>query len=144
MDLMQAMKISGTGLTSQRAKINVISENLANTETTRTESGEPYRRKMVVFSEEPIEPFSSVLAREQEEAVGVEVAEIVESQEAFPIVYNPAHPDADPETGNVEMPNVDIMTEMADMMVAKRAYDANVTAMTNTKSMMLKALEIGK
>jgi flagellar basal-body rod protein FlgC len=143
MDLMQAMKISGTGLTSQRAKINVISENLANTETTRTENGGPYRRKMVVFGEQTMEPFQSVLDREQG-AVGVEVAEIVESQDDFPLVYNPSHPDADPETGNVRMPNVDIITEMADMMVARRAYDANVTAMNNAKSMMLKALEIGK
>jgi flagellar basal-body rod protein FlgC len=144
MDLMQAMKVSGTSLAAQRAKINIISENLANSETTRTESGEPYRRKMVVFTEQPVEAFKSVLARQQEEAVGVEVAEIVESKEEFPLVYNPAHPDADPETGNVAMPNVDIMTEMADMLVAKRAYDASVTAMNNTKSMMLRALEIGK
>jgi flagellar basal-body rod protein FlgC len=144
MDLMQAMKISGTGLTSQRAKINIISENLANSDTTRTESGEPYRRKMVVFSEQQMEPFKSILAREESEGVGVEVADIVESGEEFPLVYNPAHPDADPETGNVKMPNVDIVTEMADMMVAKRAYDANVTAMNNAKSMMLRALEIGK
>lgn len=144
MDLMQAMKISGTALTAQRAKINVISENLANSETTRAEDGQPYRRKMVVLSEQPVEPFKSVLAREQEEAMGVSVAEIVESQEDFNLVYNPAHPDADPDTGYVKMPNVNILTEMADMMTAKRAYEASVTAMTNTKSMMLRALEIGK
>jgi flagellar basal-body rod protein FlgC len=144
MDLMQAMKISGTALTAQRAKINVISENLANSETTRAEDGQPYRRKMVVLSEQPVEPFKSVLAREQEEAVGVTVSEIVESQEDFNLVYNPAHPDADPDTGYVKMPNVNILTEMADMMTARRAYEASVTAMNNTKSMMLRALEIGK
>jgi flagellar basal-body rod protein FlgC len=144
MDLMQAMKISATALSAQRTKINVISENLANSETTRTESGEPYRRKMVVLSQEPVEPFDAVLAREQEEAVGVSVSRIVESQEEFSLVYNPAHPDADPETGNVAMPNVNILTEIADMMTARRAYDASVTAMNNTKSMMLRALEIGK
>jgi flagellar basal-body rod protein FlgC len=144
MDLMQAMKISGTALTAQRAKLNVISENLANSETTRTENGEPYRRKMVVLSEQPVEPFKSVLAREQEDAMGVKVADVVESQEEFNLVHNPAHPDADPDTGYVAMPNVNILTEMADMMTAKRAYDASVTAMSNTKSMMLKALEIGK
>jgi len=144
MDLMQAMKISGTALTAQRAKINVISENLANSETTRSENGGPYRRKMVVLSEEPVEPFKSVLEREQEQAVGVSVSEVVASQEDFALVYNPAHPDADPDTGYVAMPNVNILTEMADMMTAKRAYDASVTAMNNTKSMMLKALEIGK
>jgi len=144
MDLMQAMKISGTALTAQRAKINIISENLANSETTRAEDGQPYRRKMVVLSEQPVEPFKSVLAREQEEAVGVTVSEIVESQEDFNLVYNPAHPDADPDTGYVKMPNVNILTEMADMMTARRAYEASVTAMNNTKSMMLRALEIGK
>jgi flagellar basal-body rod protein FlgC len=144
MDLLQAMKISGTALTAQRAKLNVISENLANNETTRTENGQPYRRKMVVFAQQPVEPFKTVLAREQDEAVGVKVADIVESQEDFRLVYNPSHPDADPNTGYVAMPNVDIITEMADMMTAKRAYDASVTAMNNTKSMILKALEIGK
>ncbi len=144
MDLMQAMKISGTALSAQRTKINVISENLANSETTRTASGGPYRRKMVVLSEQPVEPFKNVLAREQDEGEGVKVSNIVESQEDFNLVYNPAHPDADPDTGYVAMPNVNILTEMADMMTAKRAYDASVTAMNNTKSMMLKALEIGK
>jgi len=144
MDLMQAMKISGTALTAQRTKIKVISENLANSETTRAEDGRPYRRKMVVLSEQPVEPFKSVLAREQGEAVGVAVADVVESQEDFNLVYNPAHPDADPDTGYVAMPNVNILTEMADMMTAKRAYDASVTAMNNTKNMMLRALEIGK
>lgn len=144
MDLMQAMKISATALTAQRTKINVISENLANSETTRTESGEPYRRKMVVLSQKDVEPFSSVLTREQDAAAGVSVSRVVESQEEFNLVYNPAHPDADPETGMVAMPNVNILTEMADMMTARRAYDASVTAMNNTKSMMLRALEIGK
>jgi flagellar basal-body rod protein FlgC len=91
-----------------------------------------------------VEPFNAVLAREQEAALGVSVSEVVESQEEFGLVYNPAHPDADPETGNVAMPNVNILTEIADMMTAKRAYDASVTAMNNTKSMMLRALEIGK
>ena len=144
MDLLQAMKISGTALTAQRTKLNIISENLANNETTRTENGQPYRRKMVVFAQQPVEPFQAVLKREQEEAVGVEVTDIVESQEDFRLVYNPSHPDADPNTGYVAMPNVDIITEMADMMTARRAYDASVTAMNNTKSMILKALEIGK
>ena len=144
MDLMQAMKISGTALTAQRAKINVISENLANSETTRTEEGGPYRRKMVVFSEEPVESFQSVLAKEQGDASGVKVSRVVESQEDFNLVYNPAHPDADPDTGYVAMPNVNILTEMADMMVAKRSYDASSTVIKNTKSMIRQALTIGE
>ncbi len=144
MDLLQAMKISGTALTAQRTKLNIISENLANNETTRTENGQPYRRKMVVFAPQPVEPFKAVLKREQGEAAGVAVTDIVESQEDFRLVYNPSHPDADPDTGYVAMPNVDVVTEMADMMTARRAYDASVTAMNNTKSLILKALEIGK
>ena len=75
---------------------------------------------------------------------GVTVDQIVRSQEDFHLVYNPAHPDADPETGYVKMPNVDHLTEIADMMVARRSYEASVTALANTKSMVAKALEIGK
>jgi len=144
MDLFQSMRVSMTGLSSQRIKINVISENLANSETTRTENGLPYRRKMVVLESKPVEEFDKTLSRSIDGQEGVAVAEIVLSPEAFKSVYNPSHPDADPETGYVAMPNVNVLTEMADLMTARRSYDANVTAMSNTKSMMLKALEIGK
>ncbi|MBU0995524.1 MAG: flagellar basal body rod protein FlgC [Proteobacteria bacterium] len=171
MELMKSMKISASGLSAQRTKMNVIAENLANSETTRTKEGGPYRRKMVVFQATPVENFERILEDQErkmcgpeqmcpdkekqcktpcdpenreEEHLGVEVTEIVESQEDFRLVYNPNHPDADPVTGYVAMPNVDHLTEMADMMVARRAYDANVTALSNTKSMILKALEIGK
>ncbi len=88
--------------------------------------------------------FESRLEEAQHNSQGVEVAEIVQSQEDFHLVYNPSHPDADPTTGYVAMPNVSHLTEMADMMVARRAYEANVAALTNTKGMILKALEIGK
>ena len=171
MELMKSMKISASGLAAQRTKMNVIAENLANSETTRTAEGGPYRRKMVVLESEPVEQFQQVLEDAskdvcdpamnrldkdiecrtpcdpeppEETHLGVTVSEIVESQEDFRLVYNPNHPDADPVTGYVAMPNVDHLTEMADMMVARRAYDANVTALSNTKSMILKALEIGK
>ena len=144
MDLMQALKISGTALSAQRSKLNVIAENLANVETTRTSNGGPYRRKMVVLSEKTPDSFKEVLARQQDTPVGVEVTEVVESQEDFRMIYQPSHPDADPNTGYVAMPNVNLLTEMADMMLARRAYDASVTAMNSTKSMILKALEIGK
>ena len=165
MDLLNAMKISATGLNAHRTKMNLIAENLANVDTTRTEQGGPYRRKMVVFKGEAIDKFKSVLQKKEERnklgqiefspiefgneqkassGNGVKVEQIVQSQENFRIVYNPAHPDADPVTGYVAMPNVDFLTEMADMIVAKRSYEASVTAMSNTKSMILKALEIGK
>ena len=144
MDLLQAVKISGTALSAQRAKLNVITQNLANTETTRTENGGPYRRKMVVLSEKKLDSFKEALTKQQDKPLGVEVAEVVESQDEFRMVYNPSHPDADPNTGYVEMPNVNLLTEMADLMLARRAYDASVTAMNSSKSMILKALEIGK
>ncbi|MFH1155815.1 MAG: flagellar basal body rod protein FlgC [Pseudomonadota bacterium] len=163
MDLMNAMKISATALAAHRTKMNVIAENLANVDTTRTAEGGPYRRKMVVFKGEPISRFQKVLEdksrsvgdirispitmdepRDRYEGSGVSVDAIVQSQDDFRLVYNPAHPDADPVTGYVAMPNVDHLTEIADMVVAKRSYEASVTAISNTKSMILKALEIGK
>ena len=144
MDLIQIMRISGTGLTAQRAKINAVTDNLANAETTRTAEGGPYRRKMVVFEESPMDKDFRTTLAEKEQASGVVVSEIVSAQDDYRLVHNPSHPDADPLTGYVAMPNVDTMTELADMIVARRAYDANVTAMSNTKNMILKALEIGK
>ncbi len=165
MDLLNASKISGTALTAHRAKLNVIAENLANVDTTRTAQGGPYRRKMVVFKGEDIESFKSVIQEKQakndspgielspiefdsdqkpDRGNGVRVDQIVSSQEDFVLVYNPAHPDADPDTGYVKMPNVDHLTEIADMLVARRSYEASVTALSATKDMVAKALEIGK
>ena len=144
MDLRQSLKISSSGLSANRTKINVISDNLANSETTRTKDGGPYRRKMVVFEPESVNSFKASLSKAKAQYHGVKVSEVVESQEDFRLVYNPAHPDADPATGYVAMPNVNHLAEIADMMIARRAYDANVTAISNTKSMILKALEIGK
>ncbi len=165
MDLMNAAKISGTALAAHRTKLNVIAENLANVDTTRTAEGGPYRRKMVVFKGDDIDSFKSIIQKKQakkelpgiefspiefdsdkrvENGNGVRVDEIVRSQEDFALVYNPAHPDADPDTGYVKMPNVDHLTEMADMLVAKRSYEASVTVLSSTKDMVAKALEIGK
>lgn len=165
MDLLNASKISGTALAAHRAKLNVIAENLANVDTTRTAQGGPYRRKMVVFKGEDIESFKSVIQEKQakkdspgielspiefdsdqkpDRGNGVRVDQIVPSQEDFALVYNPAHPDADPDTGYVKMPNVDHLTEIADMLVARRSYEASVTALSATKDMIAKALEIGK
>ena len=144
MDLLQAMKISATGLTAQRRKMLVISENLANVETTRTAEGGPYRRKMVVLSEKASERFRDFLDRIQERDAGVKVEAVIAFQEDFRLAYNPSHPEADPDSGYVAMPNVNLLTEIADMMAARRAYDASITAVSNTKNMILKALEIGK
>lgn len=165
MDLLNSMRVSATGLAGHRTKMNLIAQNLANVETTRTDEGGPYRRQMVVFKGKDIDQFETVLEKKlkeeeigkieikpielfkpikQSSGTGVEVAQIVKSQEDFRLVYNPAHPDADPTTGYVRMPNVDHLTEVADMIVAKRAYEASVTSLSNTKSMIMKALEIGK
>ncbi len=165
MDLINASKISGTALAAHRYKLNVIAENLANVDTTRTEEGGPYRRKMVIFKGDDIESFKSVIEKKQEKkatmgiefspiefdsdkkedrGTGVKVDQVVRSQEDFRLVYEPSHPDADPDTGYVKMPNVDHLTEIADMMVARRSYEASITALSTTKDMISKALEIGK
>ncbi|WP_319576291.1 flagellar basal body rod protein FlgC [uncultured Desulfobacter sp.] len=165
MNLMNASKISGTALAAHRMKLNVIAENLANVDTTRSEDGGPYRRKMVVLKGDNIDAFESVvqqkMRKEQsggielstiefedekkpDNGTGVRVEQIVRSQEDFHLVYNPAHPDADPDTGYVKMPNVDHLTEISDMMVARRSYEASVTALSTTKNMISKALEIGR
>jgi flagellar basal-body rod protein FlgC len=99
---------------------------------------------MVVISEKPKDRFRDVIGRLQEKSAGVNVTEVVASQEDYRLVYNPGHPHADPNTGYVAMPNVNLLTEMADMLVARRAYDASIAAISNTRSMILKALEIGK
>ena len=144
MDLLQAMKISATGLAAHRKKMVVIADNLANVETTRTPEGGPYQRKTVVLGARPAERFKDFLGRTRERDAGVEVEAVVASREDFRLVNNPNHPDADPDSGYVAMPNVNLLTEIADMMAARRAYDANITAISNTKNMIIKALEIGK
>lgn len=144
MDLMKSLKISASALAAHRTKINVISENIANSETTRTENGEPYRRKLLVYASKPVETFENAFNSVRTEYDGVEVEEIVDSQEDFRLVYNPGHPDADPSTGYVKMPNVDTLAEMADMLVARRSYDASITVVENTKAMVSKALTIGE
>ena len=144
MDFLNAFRISTTGLTAQRMRMNVISANLANVYTTRTPAGGPYRRRLVVMEVTPVDgDFKSVLRSQSESLYGVKVGRIEEDTTSFRKVYNPGHPDAD-NAGYVSMPNVDVITEMADMMLARRSYEANVTAIGSTKALILKALEIGK
>jgi flagellar basal-body rod protein FlgC len=124
--------------------MDVISENIANQDTTRTENGGPYRRKMVVLSSSPSN-FKNMMIKNISDykAAGVEVSEIIEDETEFKPVYNPQHPDAD-ENGYVNMPNVDTLKETVDMMEAYRAYQANITSLNTTKQMVLKTLEIGR
>jgi len=143
MDFLTALHISTTGLSAQRIRMNIVSTNLANVSTTRTPTGGPYRRKLVVMEAVPIEDFESILRSQSESLLGVRVGEIVEDSTSFKQIYSPGHPHAD-KAGYVSMPNVDVMTEMADILIARRSYEANVTAIGATKAMALKALEIGR
>jgi len=143
MDIFDSMKISSSAMKAQRLRLNTISSNIANIETTRTPEGGPYQKKEVVFrSTESI--FEKQLEKSLQGAVkGVEVAEIRNSNAPPKMIYDPSHPDADQE-GLVAMPGINLFEEMADMMTATRAYDANVTAVKAAKRMALKALEIGR
>lgn len=147
MSIFNSINISASGLTAERLRMDIVTKNIANAKTTRTVNGTPYRRQVVTFkSKENTTPFSEYLRRsggQSQKLTGVEVSSIQEDKSPYKKVYEPGHPDADVD-GYVLMPNVDIMTEMANMISATRAYEANITALNGTKSMALKALEIGK
>lgn len=137
---------AASGLTAERLRMDVISNNIANVNTTRTADGGPYRRQMVVFEPRTSQAtFAQLLSRtlDGEAGAGVRVVGITKDNSPTRKVYDPGHPDANKE-GYVEMPNINIVTEMVDMITATRAYEANVTSVNASKSMALKALEIGK
>jgi len=143
MDIFTTMKISASALKAQRIRMNAISSNLANIETTRTPDGGPYRKREVVFQSSQ-KGFSDTLDSRLRGAIqGVEVTQIQASNLSPRMIYNPSHPDADGE-GQVAMPNIVLLEEVADMMSASRAYEANVTVVNSAKRMALKALEIGR
>lgn len=139
--------ISASALTAQRLRMDVISENIANVNTTRAKDGGPYKRKTVTFEEKAdATKFSSSLNDALSRTVegrGVRVRQIAEDQSEGAKVYEPQHPDAD-EEGYVTMPNVNIVTEMVNMISASRSYEANVTALNTAKTMVSKTLEIGR
>ena len=144
--MLDNFNISASALTAQRLRMDVISENIANVNTTRTENGEPYRRKMPVFQEKA-GSFNDILVSKMKNnnssLNGVEVSEIAEDDSPFKMKYEPEHPDAN-EEGYVAMPNVNVTTEMVDMISASRAYEANVTALNTAKDMAQQALQIGQ
>ena len=144
MGYLDSLNITGSALTAERFRTDIILQNLANQNTTRTAEGGPYRRKQVVFREKQLD-FKTELGNAMAKADkgGVYVEEVVESENPLVPVYDPDHPDAD-EDGYVMMPNVNSAEEMVDLMAATRAYEANITALNIAKSMALKALEIGK
>jgi flagellar basal-body rod protein FlgC len=148
-DCMNSMAISASGLTAQRLRMDVIANNIANAQTTRTPQGGPYRREMVVL--QPVYnsnwSFDDALQSAMNGSpvppgAGVEVAGIVQDPSPFKLVYDPSNPDA--VNGYVQMPNVDIATEMVDLVAASRAYEANVTAFDAAKQMAMAALSLAR
>ncbi|AER65836.1 flagellar basal-body rod protein FlgC [Thermovirga lienii DSM 17291] len=134
MKIFKAIDIAGSGLTAHRAMMDVISENLANANTTRTPDGGPYQRKVPVFEEKLDEAMG---------ASGVKLKEVATDQSAPRMVYDPGHPDAN-EEGYVAYPNVSVVREMADMMTASRAYEANLEVVKSAKAMLEASLDLLK
>ncbi len=145
MDLLTSLKISSSGLSANRKRMGAISSNIANAQTTRTSEGGAYRRKEVVFGSEPArDSFADVLEGElDEKAQTVHATEVISTNRPPILKYQPNHPDAN-EKGYVAYPNINVMEEMANMISASRSYEANISAMNTTKSMAMKALEIGR
>lgn len=145
MDLLTSLKISSSGLTANKKRMAAISSNIANAQTTRTAEGGPYQPKEVVFGSEPAkESFSEILAGELGDNAQTVIAKEVQNSKKPPVLkYEPNHPDANAE-GYVAYPNINTMEEMANMIEASRAYEANINAMNTAKSMAMKDLEIGK
>ena len=145
MGMFTSFDINASGLTAQQYRMDIISENVANANTTRTEDGTPYRRKVVTFEEKESQtPFSRVLntARDNFSGKGVKVHSVAEDQKTdMKRVYDPSHPDAD-EEGYVTYPNINIVTEMTNLIDASRAYEANATAFSTSKSIAVKGVEM--
>jgi flagellar basal-body rod protein FlgC len=145
MDFLTALKISSSALDAQRIRMDVISSNLANINTTRTPEGGPYRRRDVVFASQPVaDTFGEVLNSELEKKLQrVEIVDITVDPGPPRVVYDPRHPDAN-ALGYIGMPDINVMEEMVNILSATRSYEANVAAVNATKSMVNKALEIGR
>lgn len=139
MSFLSSLDIVGSSLTAERYRSDIIMQNIANEKTTMTESGEPYRRKQVVYHEQPLS-FSDTLANV---TGGVRVAEVVESDRDFNIVYDPANPLSN-EEGYVTYSNVDTTEEMIDLMATSNSYDANLTVLSVVKAMITKTLDMNK
>ena len=134
MGLFNTMRISASGLSAERLRMDTITSNMTNATTTRGEDGKPYVRKIAVFQEH----------LDKEKGLnGVKAVGIVEDESPLKEVYDPTHPDAD-ENGYVTMPNVNLLNEMADMIAASRSYEANIDTLNSTKSMFTKTLELGR
>lgn len=145
MGVFSAMNVAATGMTAQQLRMDVIAENIANANTTRTENGEAYRRKTLVFQEKGLTSFDNILNgyMNQYKPNGVKVPQIVEDPSDLRLVYEPDNPDAN-EEGYVEYPNVDTVTEMTNLIDSSRAYEASATSFDAAKAMAMKGLELFK
>ncbi len=145
MSILNSMNIAGSALTAERFRMDIIMQNIANSSTTRTEDGDPYRRKQVVFEEREVDFYSALQdeSNKLSSSGGVRATEVVESDADFVPVYDPSHPDAD-EEGYVMYPNVNTTEERIDLIAASNAYEANLTALSLVKSLALRTLELGK
>jgi len=141
MNFLKTLGTSASGLYAQRKRMDIIASNLANIETTRTEEGGPYRRKMVVMSTKEMDQDFDKMFNSR--VKGVQIEDVVEDQTPFKKVYNPSHPDANSD-GYLYKPNVDLIVESTNMLMAKRAFEANIAAIKATRQMIIKALEIGR
>ena len=145
MGILSSLAVSVSGMTAQRYRVNTISENIANAETTRTPEGGPYRRRIVTFAavsnDRTFEEELLAQNRSQDTSTQVKVVGVSQDPSAPILKYDPGHPDAN-EEGYVEMPNVNVMEEMANLMMATRSYEANVTTFNATKGMVQSALDI--
>ena len=145
MPLGSSMQVSASGLTAERLRLDVISNNLANVNTTRDSNGQPYRRQVAVMAARG-SGFAGALAHARHGSsagTGVQISSIHDDMSPFKIVHDPGHPDADTQ-GNVKMPNIEPIVEMVDMISATRAYEAGVTAINSAKQMESRALDIGR
>jgi len=140
MNFLQSLEISASGLHAQKRRMEVIASNLANIETTQTEKGGPYRRKMVVMRARPVRDFNEILSLQTE---GVTIDDVVEDKSPFKKIFSPGHPEADKD-GYLLKPNVDLIVEITNMIMARRTFEANMSAIKSTRQMVLKALEIGR
>lgn len=146
MGLFQSFDIAASGMTAERFRMDTISENIANVNTTRTEDGTPYRRKVVTFQEKELSPFSTTMENYMSsfKGNGVRVSRVYEDTDTdFTMVYDPSHPDAD-ENGYVSYPNVNTVTEMTNLIDASRAYQANVTCFNALKEIATSGISIGQ
>jgi flagellar basal-body rod protein FlgC len=145
MSLFSVLSVSASGMSAQRARAELLVQNLANSETTRTPEGGPYRRQDAVFQSAPqTSPFSTVFQTELAGGInGVEVAEVIEDPTAGDKRYQPGHPDAD-QDGYVAYPNVNPSEDMVDLLSAQRGYEGNVAAMTAIKDMILHSIDLMK